>query len=106
MPTKEYTFDDLPLPELDLELNYKYDNDPGKVTGLPENCYPPETEEYIELPDGYEDAIRKHYENAAELAISYVKDHIQDLLYRDAHKQWLEEDSMMYDQYIEEDVDL
>lgn len=106
MPTKIYTFEELPLSDLDLELTYSYYHDPGVTNALPENCYPPETESEIYPPDNYKELIRKHYADNAEKAIESIDNHIDSLVWIDMPKRWMEDDATMYDQYIEEDCDI
>ena len=90
MPTKSWTFSDLPAPEIDLDLQYEYSFDPGNLNGLPENCWPASEDCEVLPPDEYKQIIRKAYFDAAELAIKQIEDEIE-LMQDDCEpREWAE----------------
>ena len=89
---KAWTFEDLPAPAIELELQYTYSYDPGRISGPPEDCYPPEEECEVCLPAGYKQIIRDEYLKAAELAIAEIERQVEMLEDSDSPREWAEEE--------------
>jgi hypothetical protein len=91
MSTKTYTFDELPAPDITLDLSYIYTFRPGRTQGLPENCYPEEEECEVKLPEGFEKAVMTAYIMAARQAMKEIESRVMDLEFDMTPRQWAEE---------------
>lgn len=92
MATKTITFEELPAPDIDLELEYTYYFKEGKYFGRPEDCYPDEEEMEIVLPKGFEETVMNRYIAAAREAIKKIESKVQDFEFDNMPRQWAEEE--------------
>jgi hypothetical protein len=86
-----HLFEDLPAPEIELGLEYDYYFDPGRISGPPEDCHPPE--EYIEitLPDGWEDRLMLAYARSAQEAIKEIEARVEAMVKDKEPREWARE---------------
>lgn len=87
---KEWTFEDLPTPNVTLDLYYSYYYKPAKLNGLPENCCPEEEESEIQLPNQLENIVITAYLKAARQAIKVIADKVQDMDFDGLPREWAE----------------
>lgn len=90
--THTMTFDDLPSPSIDLELEYSYYHDQGRYTGPPEHCYQEELEQYADLPTNWQKTVREAYKAAAEEAIKQIELEVDNLTSGDTIYGWVSDD--------------
>lgn len=79
---RTYTYEFKELPEVlcvELELEWSYTYHEGVLDRLPEDCYPPEEEITVTLPDDYRERILDKYIEAANEAIKDIEDRIYDM---------------------------
>lgn len=94
--TREHTFEseDLPCPDVTINLDWEYTYVPAILNRLPEDCCPDEEDHSITPEKGWQDRVRAAYAMAAEQAIKQIElDLIPQLLWEDKPKQWAEEAS-------------
>jgi FtsZ-binding cell division protein ZapB len=97
--TKEWTFEDLPtVDSIDIGLNFDYYYDPGKFSGRPEDCYPPEEESNVSLPDGWEEIVMGAYVQAARKAIAQIQAEVEELAESNAAAEWAEDAAADYEE--------
>jgi hypothetical protein len=89
--TRSYEFDDLPTPTIELDLDWSYYHDAGKFYGPMEDCYPPETEAYAELQEGWEKAVVSAYLDAAKTAIAAISKQVEGMNADDI-EEWADEE--------------
>jgi len=96
MILKEFTFENLPeVYEITLDVLATYYHLDAKTDGLPENCYPDETEVEVELDKGYKDIIMAAYTKAALAAIEQIEK--ETLEFDEATvKEWIDEQECEY----------
>lgn len=92
MPSKSWTFEELPIPDITFDLEYTYSYDPGRTNCRNDDAYPPEEEMEIYLESGWEEKVLQHYTNAAKLAIKHIEDKVEDMLFDNLPSQWARED--------------
>lgn len=92
MPYKEHTFEDLPAPDITLELYYNYSYTPGRYFGLPENCYPEEEESELSLPDGWEEQVISAYMTAAREAMKQIEQKVIEMRDDGLPREWAEQE--------------
>jgi hypothetical protein len=94
---KQWTFEDLPAPDIDLDLTYSYYYDPGKTSGPIDMCWPPEEDSELELPTNFEQTVKDAYAKAALDAIAMIEDRVEEMLDDNKPREWAEEERDDYE---------
>jgi hypothetical protein len=93
MATKEWAFELEDGEEITLDLEYTYSYTPAYTSGLPENCYPEESEEEVKLPSNLAELVKKHYmEVVVPQRIKQIESMAQDLILDGVLAEWDAED--------------
>ena len=89
---KEWTFEDLPAPDVTLDLYWHYSHTPAKTDGIPEGCWPEEEDSEICLPREFVKEVMNAYLVAARAAMRQIEDKVQDMQFDNMPKQWANEE--------------
>lgn len=97
------TFEELPAPDIELDLDYMYRFQRGKYYGPPESCYPDDEDMEITLPSGWEDTVMNAYMLAARDAMKSIESKVLDMEFDCLPRQWWAEDAADCYDYREND---
>lgn len=86
-----HLFEELPSPDVELDLEYSYFFDPGRISGPPGDCYPPDEECEIKMPDGWEKRVMLAYIRAAQESIKEIEARVQLMASDKKPAEWAEE---------------
>jgi predicted ArsR family transcriptional regulator len=91
--TRWIEFPKLEQPYFEFEVDYSYYYDGGKLTGRPEDCYPPEEDGEVWIVDKFwKEKVRQEYAKLAEQAIKEIENEVYLL----NPKEWVYEDKASY----------
>jgi len=89
MGVKTLLFDELPVvDEIEIDVEYTAYYHPGCTQLAPEDCYPPEVEIEIRLPDGWEQNVTEKYLAAAREAIKGIEAEIRKMEEDEEPLEW------------------
>jgi hypothetical protein len=89
MGVKTLLFDELPVvDEIEIDAEYTAYYHPGCTQLAPEDCYPPEVEIEIRLPDGWEQNVIEKYLAAAREAIKGIEAEIRKMEEDEEPLEW------------------